>query len=88
MVLDRAEARYVDEVLRRELQHERHDAEIGIEALHRRFRLVALERGKLEQLHALGFGRGLERIGSCARLLGRAEHAGDLVATLEERLED
>jgi hypothetical protein len=31
VILDGAAARDVDEVLRRELQHERHDAELGIE---------------------------------------------------------
>ena len=76
-----------DEVLRGELQHERHDADVGIELLHRRLRLFGFQARELEHRDALFLGRDLERIRPGAGLFRRAEHTGDLVAAREECLE-
>jgi hypothetical protein len=84
--LDRAALRYGDEILRRELQHERHDADLDVEVLERALRLVALQRSKLEHLDALFLRRDFERIGPASGLLGRAENACDLIAARKERL--
>src|SRR6267378_3061004 len=88
VVLDRALLRDLHELLRRELQHECHDADVGVERAHRVERLLVAQRLKLEDLEALFQRRGLERIGLRALLLRRAEDAGDLVAACEKRLED
>src|SRR3990170_2899556 len=87
VVLDGAALRDVDEILRRELQHERHDAEVDVELFQGLLCLIALQGGELEQRHALLLRRHLERIGARAGLLRRAEHARHLVLAREERLE-
>ena len=87
MVLDRPVPRNADEILRGELQHEGHDADVGIERLQRRACLIAPERGELVHAHAPLLGGTPERISPRARLLGRAEDPRDLGAAREERLE-
>jgi hypothetical protein len=87
VVLDRAALRDVDEILRRELQHERHDAEVDVELFQGLLCLITLQGGELEQRHALLLRRHLERIGARTGLLRRAEHARHLVLAREERLE-
>ncbi len=85
MKLDGAELRYVAEILRHELGHVGHHADLGVCLPHR------LQRGRIGQLRELmdrhaAFLRGdAQRIG--AALLGRAEHGGDRVTAAEERLE-
>src|SRR5205814_2300203 len=74
-------------LLRRELQHEGHDADVGAEVLHRAGRLGALERGELEHLEALLLRRDLHRIGLAALFFRRDEHPRDAVAAREERVQ-
>src|SRR5882672_9123503 len=57
VVLDRALLRNVDELLRRELQDESHDADLHVQCLHFLGRFRALERRELEYLDALLLGR-------------------------------
>ena len=78
---------HLHEILRRELQHEGHDADVGAEPLHRGDRVGVLERGQLEDLQALFLRGDLERIGLAALLLRRAEHTRDDIAAREEGLE-
>jgi len=87
VVLDGAVLGDTDEILRRELQNERHYADLDIQALQRRFRLVALERSKLEYLDALLLRGGLQHIRLRARLLGSAKHARHFVAAREKRVQ-
>src|SRR5207244_7630472 len=87
VVLDRAVLGDVDEVLRRELQHESHDAQLCVEFFESIFCRVRLQRLELKDGNALFLRRGLQRVGPGAGLLGRAEHARDLVAAREESLE-
>src|SRR2546428_317288 len=77
----------VDEVLRRELQHESHDAQLCVEFFESIFCRVRLQRLELKDGNALFLRRGLQRVGLGAGLLGRAEHARDLVAAREKGLE-
>src|SRR5882762_497134 len=88
VVLDRALLRDLHELLRRELQHEGHDPDVGVERAHRVERFLVAQRLELEDLEALFQRRGLEGIGLRSLLLRRAEDAGDLVAACEKRLED
>ncbi len=88
MVLDRALLRDLHELLRRELQHEGHDPDVGVERAHRVERFLVAQRLELEDLEALFQRRGLEGIGLRSLLLRRAEDAGDLVAAREKRLEN
>jgi hypothetical protein len=87
VVLDGAALRDVDEILRRELQHERHDAEVDVELFQRRLGFFPLETRELEKRNPLFLRRDLQRIGPGAGLLRRTEHARDLVLAREERLE-
>src|SRR6266571_1210984 len=88
VVLDRALLRDPHELLRRELQHESHDADVGVERAHRIECFLVAQRLELEDLEAFFLRRRLERIGLRSLLLGRAEHAGDLVAAGEKRFEN
>ena len=75
------------EVLRRELQHERHDAEVGVELLQRRLRVLGFQARELEHRDALLLGRNPECVRPGAGLFRRAKNARDLVATREKRFQ-
>jgi hypothetical protein len=87
VVLDRAVLRDVHEFLRRELEHERHDADVGAAVFHRLRRVGALERGKLEHLQPLPLRCDFQRIRFRAFLLRRAKNTRHRVASREKRLE-
>ena len=78
----------VDELLRCELQHEGHDADVGAELLHRTGRLGTLQRRELEDLQPLLRRGDLHGVGLGTLLLRRDEDSGYGVATREECLED
>src|SRR5688572_15386673 len=88
VVLDGAVLRDPDELLRRELQHEGHDADVGGEVLHRLRGFRALQRRELEELESLLLRRDLHGVGLRALLLGCHEDARHGVAAREEGLED
>ncbi len=87
MKLDGAVFRNADEILRRELQHESHDADLDLQLQHCFSCLRGFKALKLKNLNPLFLRRDFQRIGPGAWLLGRAEHAGDMVAAREQRLE-
>ena len=88
MELDRAALGDADELLRRELQHERHDADVGVERLHRRRGLRRLERRELEDLESLFKRHDLHGVRLAALLVGRAEDACDRVAAGKKGFKD
>jgi hypothetical protein len=88
VVLDRPVPGDVHELLRGELQHEGHDADVGIERLHRGRGLGRLERGELEDLQALLLGGDPHGVRLAAGLLGGDEDARDGIAAGEEGFED
>ena len=78
----------IDEFLRRELQHESHDADVrpGFGQRLRRFgRTQGLE---LVDLELLLFGRCAQGVGPRPFLFRRAEYGGDLVAARKKCLHD
>ena len=87
MILDRAFLRDFHEFLRRELQHEGHDAEIRVQCAHRVHTFLVAQGRELEDLEPFFLGRRLQGIGLCASLLGSAEHAGDFVAARKKCLQ-
>jgi hypothetical protein len=87
MVLDRAMTRDVDEVLRRELQHVRHDAKIDVEPAHRLLRFARAQRLELKNFQPFFLRRGVQRIELGARLFRRAKDARHFIAAREKRLE-
>jgi hypothetical protein len=87
VVLDRAVLRNGHELLRRELQDERHDADIGVRILHRLNGLGRAQRLELMHLQAFFLGGGPQRIRAGAFLLRRAKHRGDGVPACEKRFQ-
>jgi len=86
--LNHAAVRNIDEILRYELKHVGHDAELGVEVAQGLARLVALQRAKLINRDAPLFRRQAQRIGGCAGLLlGGTEHAGHGIASIHECVE-
>jgi hypothetical protein len=88
VILDRAFLRDADEVLRRELQHEGHDADVDVQVLQRLLRVIAFQRRELKHLHALLLRRDLQRIGTGPRFLGSTEHTRYFVLAGKERFQD
>jgi hypothetical protein len=87
VVLDRAQARNVDEGLRCELQHIGHHADIGVQTTHRRLCLGRLQRRELVHGQALLDRGHLQRVGPAARLFRGTEHRRDLVSAFQELLQ-
>ena len=84
MVLDRAEPGNLHQAIGRELEHEGHDGEIGPEPLHGGVSLRAPQRRELKDRQPALLRRRLEGVDARPRFLGGAEHARDLVLSLEE----
>jgi hypothetical protein len=84
VVLDRAVLRDTDEILRRELQHESHDANVCAGVFHRLHRFWRLQRLELVDLQPLLRSRYSQRVGASALFLGGAKDRSDLVAAREE----
>ena len=88
VVLDRPVLGDLHEFLRRELQHERHNADINSEFLQFLVRLGRLQRRELEHLHPLLLCTDFECVGPGAGLLGRAEYSRNRIATGKKGLKD
>ena len=84
MELNHAMARDGDEVLRRELQHVRHDAEIRVEATQGLARLVGLQGAELIDRNAMLLRSEPQWVGWCPRLLRGAKHARNRIAAGKE----
>ena len=87
MELDRAVLGYLDEGLRHELRHVRHDADIDREVAQGRECLVAAVALELQHGNTELVGPRAQRIGLGARLLRCHEDAGDGIAALAEGVE-
>ncbi len=79
--------RNVDEILRRELQHERHDAEVGVQRAHGIVRLLVAQGLELEDLELLLLRRRAYGVGFRPGFLRRAEHARHFVSAREKRFQ-
>jgi hypothetical protein len=87
MVLNGPEFWNVRESIGRELQNVSHDRQVRTDALQRRMRILAAQGLELMDFESPFFGCCPQRIGFRPRLLRRAEHGSDVIATLDESLQ-
>ena len=80
VILNGAVLRNIQQCLRCELQHIRHNCQINLQRTQGLLRIDASEARKLEHRQAHGKGGDMQRVGPCARLIGRAKDGGYLVA--------
>ena len=88
VILDRAVRRDVEEVPRHEQRHEGHDLKVGLERLELLPHLRLAVGFRLMHRKARGERRLLQRVGLLRRLLGRHIDGDDVLAALQQRIEN
>ena len=87
MILDRSMFWYVHELLRRELKHKSHDADISAGGLHRPRRFRIAQRFELMDRQTFFLRGRPQRIRPSAFFLGRTEYSRNIVSAGEKRFE-